>query len=112
MRRASKPAAHGVDEAVLLGRELEGVVVVGIDAAQLGRRRARVEVHERAVRALHRQERVAARAVLEVLADADGFAIGPAADAARRRLHLERGHELVVVEDRHHSRPYERMRWL
>jgi hypothetical protein len=48
----------------------------------------------------------------EVLADADGVAVGAAADAARRRFHLERAHQLRVVEDGHYWRRYERRLWL
>jgi hypothetical protein len=117
-----EPAAHRVDDAVLLGRELEGVVVVGIDARQLGQRRARVEVDERAVGAAHGQEGVRADVVLEVLSDADRLTIGRAADAAGGRLQVERrGAGLVLVDDGHgsssrarrrrFSRPYERSGW-
>lgn len=79
--------------------EIERVIVVRMVLMHRPRRGPRIEVHDRAIRALHRQERVGRGAVLDVFADADRRAVHPATVRARYVLELSllfvRNHVLV-----------------
>ncbi len=78
---------HAVHDPELRRIECERVVAIGIDAAELGQGRTRVEVDQTAPGALDGQERLVGCPILEVLPHADGHPILAPAQAAADGLH-------------------------